>query len=226
MLILQLCSIPYGHESIDVKYTLGCRAKKGGRKQDLNYNYDGMLREMSYSQSCVKWKDDLVYFVQLEGEDELEFYADIEILTKHGDDRRDTQKKPDEMDSMWNEIKKKQDEEEKRDGVLRGMIDDLREKLDWQNKRILELERNDMMNMVKYEGKKVEVDNDNEVCVWLKDIVGLKMYMRVFVENGFDDMESLSLCDMECLKGMGIKMGHRLKLMKYIKTLGDDNNDK
>merc|ERR1712150_446736 len=64
------------------------------------------------------------------------------------------------------------------------------------------------------------VVNENEVSVWLKDVVNLEQYGFVFIKNGFDDFETVKLLSMDIMESIGIrKIGHQLKLKKYIDRL-------
>eukprot|EP01084_Bolivina_argentea_P158020 275311_1 len=59
-----------------------------------------------------------------------------------------------------------------------------------------------------------------EIKVWLENEVNLEEYYDVFIENGFEDIESLQDLDENIMNSIGItKVGHRMKLMKYIKNL-------
>ena len=66
---------------------------------------------------------------------------------------------------------------------------------------------------------------DQEVLrKWLKDTVGLEQYFEALVENGFDDLESVTMITMNELDTLGIieKMGHKMKLLRYITKLNEN----
>ena len=69
-------------------------------------------------------------------------------------------------------------------------------------------------------------ENENEVAVWLKEVVGLPQYIPIFASDGYDDLftikETLTEDD---LKEMGITMrGHRKKIMVLVKKLRQEKN--
>ena len=65
-----------------------------------------------------------------------------------------------------------------------------------------------------------ENENDDELCLWLRDKVGLEQYYSNFIEHGFDDLNCLKYITMNELNIIGIKkIGHKLKLMDYIQQI-------
>ena len=58
--------------------------------------------------------------------------------------------------------------------------------------------------------------NNNEVDQWLNDI-GLGQYRNTFVDNGIDDESTIMTLSKEDLAGIGVKLGHRNKIMKKIR---------
>ena len=70
----------------------------------------------------------------------------------------------------------------------------------------------------KNQARKFEL-NDN-VKRWLNDVVKLKQYESVFIENGIDSMEIVGLINKDHLKEMGItKIGHQIKILNAINCL-------
>eukprot|EP01084_Bolivina_argentea_P103440 185274_1 len=62
--------------------------------------------------------------------------------------------------------------------------------------------------------------------LWLKETVGLEEYFYVLVKNGFDGMESVKMLTMNELNVLGIdKMGHRMKILKYIAKLNQKKSN-
>ena len=59
-----------------------------------------------------------------------------------------------------------------------------------------------------------------EPALWkLLNALGLGCYGVILVEHGFDDSATLSLAEVGHLQGLGVKMGHGLKLLKAVKEL-------
>eukprot|EP01083_Nonionella_stella_P160381 524244_1 len=55
---------------------------------------------------------------------------------------------------------------------------------------------------------------------WCKNEVNLEQYGDVFIENGFEDLESLTTLNMEILNMMQIeKIGHKMKILKCVTKL-------
>eukprot|EP01084_Bolivina_argentea_P138642 244045_1 len=78
----------------------------------------------------------------------------------------------------------------------------------------------EMKNNVLTTEKIQATKQQEELYNWLNDIVNLVQYYHVFVENGFDDLDSLTDIKMEELETIGIdKLGHRKKLLKFIKKI-------
>eukprot|EP01083_Nonionella_stella_P160382 524245_1 len=60
---------------------------------------------------------------------------------------------------------------------------------------------------------------------WFKNEVNLEQYGDVFIENGFEDLESLTTLNMEILNVMEIeKIGHKMKILKCVAKLKAKDN--
>eukprot|EP01084_Bolivina_argentea_P145619 255192_1 len=63
-------------------------------------------------------------------------------------------------------------------------------------------------------------DATQELSDWLTDVVGLPQYIDTFIENGFEDLESLENVTMDDLIEIKItKLGHRKKLLAKIQSI-------
>ena len=63
--------------------------------------------------------------------------------------------------------------------------------------------------------------NDKErVEKWLKERVKLPQYFELFIEQGFDDLDSIKDVTKEDLNQMGIdKVGHQRKIIKHAEQI-------
>ena len=65
-------------------------------------------------------------------------------------------------------------------------------------------------------------EKQEKIKVWLTDKVELAEYFDILIENGLDDMEIIQDLNEDELISIGInKLGHRKKLLKYIKILNN-----
>eukprot|EP00742_Colponemidia_sp_Colp-10_P004019 GILJ01004287.1.p1 GENE.GILJ01004287.1~~GILJ01004287.1.p1 ORF type:complete len:430 (+),score=62.36 GILJ01004287.1:70-1290(+) len=55
--------------------------------------------------------------------------------------------------------------------------------------------------------------------------VGLPQYLELFLDNGFDDMETVLEINEEHLTAMSVPMGHKLKLVKHVKSMRKQPED-
>ena len=74
-------------------------------------------------------------------------------------------------------------------------------------------------------------DNTKEVVLFLENTLHstpkevLVRYSNVFIEEGYDSLEAISLMEVEDLEALGIKRGHRKLLLKAAKSvLGEEYN--
>eukprot|EP01084_Bolivina_argentea_P125326 222063_1 len=66
----------------------------------------------------------------------------------------------------------------------------------------------------------IQTTQKNHLYDWLNDIVNLPQYYSVFINSGFDDLNSLIDLTMDEMSQIGIfKLGHKKKLMKFIKKI-------
>ena len=78
-----------------------------------------------------------------------------------------------------------------------------------------------------------EIENENnnedeefaEVLEFLDSIKLLK-YKDTFIQNGFDDMETILELNEEYLESLGLPLGHKLKIMKRIRELRNDEDQR
>jgi len=66
-----------------------------------------------------------------------------------------------------------------------------------------------------------DVSENPEVMEFLNS-VKLTKYADTFVENGFEDLETILELNEEYLETIGIPLGHKLKIMKRIKQIKAD----
>ena len=78
---------------------------------------------------------------------------------------------------------------------------------------------NDMIHMHN------NVADEERVRMWLHNTVKLPQYYQLFIDQGFDDLETISDLTVDDLRSMGIdKLGHQKKLIKHVKKLCDTDN--
>lgn len=54
--------------------------------------------------------------------------------------------------------------------------------------------------------------------------VKLIKYKDTFIENGFEDMDTILELNDDYLASLGVPLGHKLKIMKRIRELRNDND--
>ena len=109
---------------------------------------------------------------------------------------------------IHNKIVEEAKEREKRWKELRNFMDKYQD-VKTQPKEIPEVKKN------------IEKE-DNEVDKFLKSI-GLEKYSKIMQENGIDDIEILQELTESHLEGLGIVLGHRIKILKKIKEINEIN---
>eukprot|EP01083_Nonionella_stella_P135603 412507_1 len=74
---------------------------------------------------------------------------------------------------------------------------------------------------------KQQTNPDHEsVRKWLKNDVKLERYYGLFIENGFEDLESIQSLNMETLNMMQIgKIGHKMKILRCVAKLNHPQNE-
>eukprot|EP01083_Nonionella_stella_P087459 243347_1 len=61
---------------------------------------------------------------------------------------------------------------------------------------------------------------------WLRNEVNLEQYYALFIENGFEDLESIKSLNMEILNMMQIdKIGHKMKILRCVAKLNHPQNE-
>ena len=84
------------------------------------------------------------------------------------------------------------------------------------------MKKNKYVYLYRNKHKNKNNNNNNKVYIWLRDNVGLEEYYDIFMENGLDDIEILKQINNDHLTQIGVhKIGHRIKIMKYIALLQD-----
>ena len=68
-------------------------------------------------------------------------------------------------------------------------------------------------------------DQYTEVVKFLAS-VKLQKYIKKFVDNGFEDLETILELNEGYLETIGIPLGHKLKIMKRIKQINNENEEK
>ena len=68
-----------------------------------------------------------------------------------------------------------------------------------------------------------EEENFSEVIEFLES-VKLAKYKDTFIQNGFDDMDTILELNEEYLESLGLPLGHKLKIMKRIRELRNDDS--
>ena len=66
------------------------------------------------------------------------------------------------------------------------------------------------------------ININNDVYEWLNDI-GLSRYHDLFIQNGIEDVQTILTLTKDDLDRIGVKLGHRNKIMGKIQN-NDDNN--
>ena len=80
------------------------------------------------------------------------------------------------------------------------------------------------------EKKSMDNDNDyddNEVALWLRDVVKYPQYISLFMDEGYDELFTIkeSLTEQDLIE-IGIdKRGHRKKIMVFVKRLRDEDDN-
>ena len=68
-------------------------------------------------------------------------------------------------------------------------------------------------------------EKEEKIKSWLSDKVELPEYFDMFIENGLDDLDILQDINEDELISIGIsKLGHRKKILKYIKVLATNED--
>ena len=67
--------------------------------------------------------------------------------------------------------------------------------------------------------------DDSEFPEVVKFLTSIKLmkYKTVFIENGFEDLDTILELNEEYLETLGIPLGHKLKIVKRIKQIADQN---
>ena len=66
----------------------------------------------------------------------------------------------------------------------------------------------------------VKGTEQTKIKTWLMDTVKLPQYYHIFIDQGFDDLETIRCITRDDLKAIGIdKVGHQRKIMKYAHQL-------
>ena len=74
--------------------------------------------------------------------------------------------------------------------------------------------------------EKKEETEEEKVKKWLENTVKLPQYYQVFMEQGFEDLESIGHVTENNLKEMGIdKIGHRNKIIRYSRQLNQPQQE-
>eukprot|EP01083_Nonionella_stella_P245145 852455_1 len=61
---------------------------------------------------------------------------------------------------------------------------------------------------------------------WLRNEVNLVQYHALFIENGFEDLESIKSLNMEILNMLQIdKIGHKMKILRCVAKLNQSQNE-
>ena len=60
---------------------------------------------------------------------------------------------------------------------------------------------------------------------WLSDVVKLPEYFGLFIDQGYVSMDSIMNMNEDNLENMGVKKGHRKKILKYLLQEQTDNEE-
>eukprot|EP01084_Bolivina_argentea_P205057 350332_1 len=101
-----------------------------------------------------------------------------------------------------NVVEKKEDIN---DNSIVGMVKQMRREIELLKKQ-------------RFNGKDI-VDKNNIIKHWFYSVVGLPEYYQLFVENGIEEMKVIKMLSIKELEALGIKMGHRLKILSAIEDL-------
>merc|ERR1712228_213244 len=107
-------------------------------------------------------------------------------------------------------------EEEKKNGVVAEM------------KKEIRIIKENVAKIMKENAFNANIQNKELEAMkrWMTRIVKLPQYIDLFVENGFDDMETITEITMSTLTQIGIeKIGHKMKIIKAVTKLNVNHND-
>mmetsp|Transcript_16765 Transcript_16765/g.26644 ORF Transcript_16765/g.26644 Transcript_16765/m.26644 type:complete len:274 (+) Transcript_16765:116-937(+) len=105
------------------------------------------------------------------------------------------------------------------DGPQKLQMQNLQQKVDQLGDMIMNVQTH-ILDGDDDDDSKHEDDPTQELRDWLTDEVGLPQYIDTFIENGFEDMESIANVTMDDLIEIKIgKLGHRKKLISKIQAL-------
>eukprot|EP01083_Nonionella_stella_P275549 935863_1 len=90
---------------------------------------------------------------------------------------------------------------------------------------VLQQQMNGLLSANSQPKQKVKAKRET-VRKWLKNEVDLEQYHALFIENGFEDLQSIKALNMDILNMMQIdKIGHKMKILRCVAKLNHSQNE-
>ena len=231
---LMLCELLHPSQSLDLSYTVEMMAKgedfekvdRDSTRDELTiHNLTATKHFWSNNNMLSIWDlqrcDSLILRVHIKVHDDdidgVNHEQTIDYWSKLAQRQEAATQKDSEMEIVNLDGHDVNDQIEKRFRSVEDQFDSLKATLESMTSRISQLSE-DMMRLQERQG--IQQNEESKLQKWMENEVKLPQYFELLMENGFEDMESMSDITMEHLREIGIeKMGHRLKLMKGIAKL-------
>ena len=124
-----------------------------------------------------------------------------------------------ELEALRQEMERMKEEYVVGDGQVNPGSDDLRQRVMKVEKQMKSLAKR-LTETVGGGGGGGNDETRQEVQDWLTDKVKLAQYFQVFVQQGFDDLESIKDITKDDLNAMGIdKVGHQRRILKQAEII-------
>ena len=225
VLYFYLVAFPPQIQSISMIYTLRCV------EADIQYTHAPVLTK---NLNFGGWNEQLLPSADLQNLDRLTLSLEISItaiIDKNGADITDEYignvwSIKSEDYSEWSLISQRMDELTERvskmEGILNGMqTNDTKQNDDDEGLEVMMKKFKSIKDRLNGSSKLDEKDSNKLVLkVWLENKVRLSSYYPMLIQNGVEDLETVSLLTDGDLQKLGInKVGHRKKLLHYIEQL-------
>ena len=190
---------------------------------------DNNIFEFDNNNKKYSWESHTFSFDNFKSYDSITFCADIRILMVYdqmGNAYSIQQKK---QDFNGKQIMNNYERQQIQITTLQKEIIDMNIKMS----NITDILQNIIRNNGNYHYETYTSDDNNNNSInyhemnqqqqklfeWLQDVVNLSQYYHTFVDNGFEDLNSIMDITMDELKQIGIfKLGHRKKIFKHIQS--------
>mmetsp|Transcript_982 Transcript_982/g.1457 ORF Transcript_982/g.1457 Transcript_982/m.1457 type:complete len:514 (-) Transcript_982:170-1711(-) len=197
-------------DTANVRWSLGIKEGAVFQQKVTKFSY---CRWTNETRMVALWNADTLTSTEFQTYTTVTICAEIQIL----DLLEDKEDKDDQLKKAAMHINDEWKQYMAQNGNMEAFIQPTSESVDDEKQETKELEEAKEEDATEKDAKKQEVRK------WLSEDVKLPQYCKLFIENGFDDLEcfdgltyaildnSYSLCD--------IKKGHRLKILRYVKKL-------